>query len=344
MSDTSQGPGWWIASDGKWYPPESAPAPAPPPPAPPGVPPTPEPSVEEGKPSRPWWQKWWVIAIAVVVVGVILAGIFASPEDTEDADDAVEVAAEPTEAAAEEPTAEPTEAPAEEPTETPAEEPTAEPTEAPVEEPTETPAEEPTAEPTEPTAVPDDGCRYLGVDSFGDMQVEMTATSPFDEMTDLAIDYALADGDGVRFATSFTSVEDVRPGETVQIPTDSLESLPGDVDESQIDCSILSIEDFGFGSPTAAAPSDSCEYVGVDNFDDMQVRIDVVSPFDDVADLIITIGVYNSDGIRFATPVEFIDLVEPGEAIRADVDTLDSIPSGVEPDGISCEVLSFDQF
>ena len=31
MSDTAQGPGWWQASDGKWYPPTSAPgAPAPP--------------------------------------------------------------------------------------------------------------------------------------------------------------------------------------------------------------------------------------------------------------------------------------------------------------------------
>ncbi len=27
MSDTSQGEGWWLASDGKWYPPESAPPP-----------------------------------------------------------------------------------------------------------------------------------------------------------------------------------------------------------------------------------------------------------------------------------------------------------------------------
>jgi hypothetical protein len=26
MSDTSQGPGWWLASDGKWYPPETHPA------------------------------------------------------------------------------------------------------------------------------------------------------------------------------------------------------------------------------------------------------------------------------------------------------------------------------
>ena len=25
MSDTSQGPGWWLASDGRWYPPEQAP-------------------------------------------------------------------------------------------------------------------------------------------------------------------------------------------------------------------------------------------------------------------------------------------------------------------------------
>lgn len=28
MSDTSQGEGWWLASDGKWYPPSSTPAPA----------------------------------------------------------------------------------------------------------------------------------------------------------------------------------------------------------------------------------------------------------------------------------------------------------------------------
>jgi len=40
MSETSQGEGWWLASDGKWYPPSDAPAavslPAPPPTAPVG--------------------------------------------------------------------------------------------------------------------------------------------------------------------------------------------------------------------------------------------------------------------------------------------------------------------
>lgn len=38
MSDISQGPGWWQASDGKWYPPEQAPGGAPAGP-PPGTPP-----------------------------------------------------------------------------------------------------------------------------------------------------------------------------------------------------------------------------------------------------------------------------------------------------------------
>jgi hypothetical protein len=27
MSDAAQGPGWWIASDGRWYPPQAAPSP-----------------------------------------------------------------------------------------------------------------------------------------------------------------------------------------------------------------------------------------------------------------------------------------------------------------------------
>jgi hypothetical protein len=41
MSDTSQGEGWWLASDGKWYPPTASPAPTvpvPPPYVPAGLP------------------------------------------------------------------------------------------------------------------------------------------------------------------------------------------------------------------------------------------------------------------------------------------------------------------
>jgi len=38
MSEFSQGPGWWQASDGKWYAPQGAAPPAPPPPPPPPPP------------------------------------------------------------------------------------------------------------------------------------------------------------------------------------------------------------------------------------------------------------------------------------------------------------------
>jgi Domain of unknown function (DUF4190) len=52
MSDTSQGPGWWLASDGKWYAPASATTPSPPPPMPPRTavyPPF------AGAPGPGWW-------------------------------------------------------------------------------------------------------------------------------------------------------------------------------------------------------------------------------------------------------------------------------------------------
>ena len=61
MSDVSQGPGWWIASDGKWYPPEQAPGYAPPTPAP-AYAPTPAPAAAPtpagaDTPLGPgWWQ------------------------------------------------------------------------------------------------------------------------------------------------------------------------------------------------------------------------------------------------------------------------------------------------
>lgn len=53
MSDSSQGPGWWIASDGKWYPPESATPPPPAPPAPPAAPVPPTPSAPPSPTAAP---------------------------------------------------------------------------------------------------------------------------------------------------------------------------------------------------------------------------------------------------------------------------------------------------
>lgn len=103
MSDSSQGEGWWIAADGKWYPPEQHPdaqaaPPGPqaayePPPHPgyqappqagyqppqpqqpyqqqPGMPPPPsQPALNVMKPKRPWWK----IALGVLLLGILLIG------------------------------------------------------------------------------------------------------------------------------------------------------------------------------------------------------------------------------------------------------------------------------
>jgi hypothetical protein len=53
MSDVPQGPGWWQASDGHWYPPEQFAAPAPPPPAPPPVSGDPAPPAPPPAPPAP---------------------------------------------------------------------------------------------------------------------------------------------------------------------------------------------------------------------------------------------------------------------------------------------------
>lgn len=77
MSDVQQGPDWWLASDGKWYPPQSRPAPPPPPLPPrpatgfaaPSVPPAPS-SVAVGAGLTGWLQAlmWLVAGIAGLAV------------------------------------------------------------------------------------------------------------------------------------------------------------------------------------------------------------------------------------------------------------------------------------
>ena len=87
MSEVSGGPGWWQASDGKWYPPQQhtddqVPGAAPPPPA----------SVKDAraqaraekayrKASRPWYRKKrWILglsffALVVIIVGAVSASV-----------------------------------------------------------------------------------------------------------------------------------------------------------------------------------------------------------------------------------------------------------------------------
>ena len=93
MSDTSQGEGWWQASDGKWYPPSAVsaddlPAPpvsgyGPPPPGPasPGY----------GKWRRRWRRYLWIVPVVIVVfvfVGAVISGGYRPRDWFDEANDA----------------------------------------------------------------------------------------------------------------------------------------------------------------------------------------------------------------------------------------------------------------
>jgi len=71
MTDVSRGPGWWLARDGKWYPPESAPLP-PPPSRLANVP-----ISRFGSPTAEWWKRLLAIILDSIVVAAIGAVAFA---------------------------------------------------------------------------------------------------------------------------------------------------------------------------------------------------------------------------------------------------------------------------
>lgn len=151
MSDQSQGPGWWLASDGKWYPPESAPASAPPPPE---LPYGAEPASDgPALPARAWrryraWPLWGQIATAFVLLVAVTAP-FTSTDDAKQVSSSEEASPETT-------TTRKTTTTTEEPTTT-TEAPTTTTTEAPTttttEAPTTTTTEAPSMSPSQAQAV-----------------------------------------------------------------------------------------------------------------------------------------------------------------------------------------------
>jgi len=72
MSDTSQGPGWWQASDGKWYPPEQAPASPASGQAPGGVPAS---SVDIGAALAYGWKKFVQYLGQIVIIVLIIVAV-----------------------------------------------------------------------------------------------------------------------------------------------------------------------------------------------------------------------------------------------------------------------------
>ena len=85
MSDTSQGEGWWLASDGKWYPPQSAVGVAAPPP-PRSAAPAPM-AQKPAKPKKKLHQRvwFWVLLVVVLLFGGCIALVAGGTKAVNDA-------------------------------------------------------------------------------------------------------------------------------------------------------------------------------------------------------------------------------------------------------------------
>jgi hypothetical protein len=85
MTEQSQGPGWWQASDGKWYPPESAPVAAPTAPLPatplPAAPPTGGPPATGGPPKGGLGRGPLLGIIGAVIVLIAAVLFFVTKDD-----------------------------------------------------------------------------------------------------------------------------------------------------------------------------------------------------------------------------------------------------------------------
>ncbi len=67
MVDSQPGPGWWLASDGRWYPPEARPGPPPPPPFSP-QPTFAQPGGAAGMPAPRGQVPQWLVIVGIVVI------------------------------------------------------------------------------------------------------------------------------------------------------------------------------------------------------------------------------------------------------------------------------------
>jgi hypothetical protein len=202
----------------------------------------------------------------------------------------------------------------------------------------------PTTEPPATTLPLDDAeptCGYVGTDDFDDIQVELLLTNPLGAVPSLDVTLTLEGGDDVRFATASESIRFPLAEERFRIEADTFTKLPSGIDEAAITCNVLAIDE-GFGDmPALPGPGDVCEFVEIDDFGDIQVELDVTSPFTTTEDIDIHYALRGPGDVRFADSFASVEFVGAGATIRVSEDTVTDPPSWVGTD-ITCGILGFE--
>jgi hypothetical protein len=323
MSDTSQGPGWWQASDGKWYPPEQAPGAQPAPPAQPVQPQwgqqAPTGFASDGSPPPKKSKTTRNVLIAVLAVFLLLGGgcaalLFAGSSALNEAVDSVNDDLESSGAAADG-----------------------------------EPAGDNTTVPQAETS--DATCVYIGTGGFrGDgMQVEVSFTNPLGDVNGIEVTFALIDGEGgSRFYTGTAGGLDLQDisfpsaNEQFRLTVDTGDVLPPNVEGSTIGCTVLEIEEsLDIGGFERASDADACEVLGIDSSGRIDLELSVTSPYADTTTVQTWWAVQAPGQVRFDSDTEVTDLVGAGETFRINPEFGVEKPEWVGDGAITCTVLGF---
>ena len=173
------------------------------------------------------------------------------------------------------------------------------------------------------------------------MQVEVAFTNPLGDVPSAEVTYALQDAAGVRFYTGSEYASFAATGERFRVESDTLEELPASVDAAGLTCEVLAVEEgYGDESPAVPSASDTCQFVEVDSYGDVQIELSVINPFPQTENLSVSYALRGPEGVRFDESSTSVDLVAAGEAVRVSEDTLTSAPDWVPGDSITCSVLA----
>ncbi len=180
-------------------------------------------------------------------------------------------------------------------------------------------------------------CRYLGVDDFEDMQVELAFTNPVGDVLQLDVTYTLVDAAGVEIVTNTEIESPALADEQFRIVADTLDPRPPGLDDADISCRVEAIEEqFSAASAVAPTPDDTCVVVATE--ESVQVNLAVANPFGGANEARIRYGV-RGDDVRFGASSAGVEFSGPGASAELTDDSFIGVPEWAAGSDVTCDVL-----
>lgn len=180
------------------------------------------------------------------------------------------------------------------------------------------------------------GCNYLGTDSWNDMQIEVAFENEESNVTDIRVTYSVITNGGEVIHDGSRTIDRVAPNEALRWHIDTLTEPTAS--DNGYECRIDSITARESTESTVLPTAgDSCRFVELDAFEDIQIEIQFTAPSDGSLD--VTYAVRSGDGTRFAggdaAPAA---ATAAGDVVTLNEDTVADVPEWLTGD-ISCEIL-----